>query len=158
MALRPSPPAVSPFLAPACPSSAPINGEHHPRASWDLSPPLFSSLHAQAPPASSASSAGYSPPMPGRFGPSATPLLQLVRITTVPSPFFLNHGMVPCTVAPFRPSSSEPPPRPCPRSTVDRCRLWSTELWTGSMTIFYQKIIQKSNIPATFHLGPCLFP
>jgi hypothetical protein len=73
MALRPLPPDVSPFLTPVCPSSTPIKGEHHPRASPDLSPPLFSSLCAQALPAPSASSAGYSPPMPGHFRHSIVP-------------------------------------------------------------------------------------
>jgi hypothetical protein len=73
--------------------------------------------------------------MPDRF----CPLLQLVMITDVPSPFFLNRGKVPRTGVPFWPPFGEPSPRPYPQSTIDRSRPWSTKLWTGSMTIFYQK-------------------
>jgi hypothetical protein len=58
--------------------------------------------------------------------PLRRPLLQLVKITTFPSPFFLSHGDAPHTGAPFRLSSAEPPPRPYARSTKDRCRPWST--------------------------------
>jgi hypothetical protein len=79
-------------------------------------------------------------PTDARLFPSLRcPLLQPMRITAVPSPLFLNHCEAPLTGAPFRPSSGVPPLRPCPRSTVDWCRSWSTELWTGSMTISIRK-------------------
>jgi hypothetical protein len=44
--------------------------------------------------------------------PIRLPILQPVRINTIPSLFFLNHGEVPRTGVPFRPPSSEPAPWP----------------------------------------------
>jgi hypothetical protein len=128
MALRPLPSAVSPFLSPVCPSPAPIKGEHHPQASPNLSPPLFSSLLFSPRP-----SAAHTECLLRRLFPTDArpfpslrrPVLQPVKLIVVPSPFFLNRGEVLRTGAPFRLSSGEPPPRPCPRSTAPWTR--STE-------------------------------
>jgi hypothetical protein len=82
------------------------------------------------------------------------PLLQPVRLTTVPSPFFLNRDEVPRTGAPFRPFSGEPPPRRCPWSTVDRRRQRSMNSWTWSTGLPLGKQFLEIPIFGILHLGP----
>jgi hypothetical protein len=132
MALRPLPLAVSPSLAPVCPSLATIKGRGAPPGHHHTHPTLICSLPSPQRPPHRAPPPLVVPHRHLSMSVPPPPLLQSVRLTTVPSPFFLNHGEVQRTGAPFRPFSGEPPPRRCPRSTVDRCRLWSTAPWTRS--------------------------
>jgi hypothetical protein len=53
-------------------------------------------------------------------------------------------------------SSGEPPPRPCPRSTVDRHRPWSTN-GGPSLSYFPLKKIPRWKIPADFVVSPSPF-
>jgi hypothetical protein len=132
MALRPLLPAVSPLLAPACPSPAPIKGR---APTLGFTGPLPTSLLFSPRPSTARTERllrWFFPTDARPFLSLRRPLLQPVRLTTVPSPFFLNCGEVPRTGAPFRPFSCEPPQRPCPRSTVDRRRPRSTAPWTRS--------------------------
>jgi hypothetical protein len=148
MALRLLPSAVSPSPRPGVPlpghykkvRSTPRPSPHSPR------PHLLAPESTTFTP-SSASSTDCSPPLPGRVQPSAAPLLQPVRLTAIPSPFFLNRGEVPRTGAPFRPFSGEPPPRRCPWSTVDRRRSRSTGFPLGKQFL-------KIPISGILHLGP----
>jgi hypothetical protein len=82
--------------------------------------------------------------------PLHRPLMQPMRITAIPSPFFLSHGEVSHTGALFRPSSGEPPPRPYPRSTVDQCRPWSTSCGPSPRLFL---LGNKSRNPTTLQKG-----
>jgi hypothetical protein len=108
MVLSLLPPAVSPSPAPVCPSTATIKGRgappghHHTHLALNrLLPSLQRPLHRAPPP----------PIVPHRrpvVSDPPPPLLQLVRVTSVPSPFFLNRGEVPRPGTPFWSFSGEP--------------------------------------------------
>jgi hypothetical protein len=127
MALRPLLSAVSPLLTPACPSLAPIKWR---APTSGFTGPLASSLLFSPRPSTARTERllhRFFPTDARPFPSLRRPHLQRVRLTTIPSPFFLNRGEVPRTGALFRPFSGEPPQRPCPRSTTP---------WTRSTEFF----------------------
>jgi hypothetical protein len=132
MALSPLPPAVSPSLAPACPSLATIKGRGAHPGHHHTHPALICSLPSSQCPPHRAPPPSVVPHRCPAVSIPPPPLLQPVRLTAIPFPFFLNRDEAPCTGAPFRPFSGEPPPRRCPRSTVDQRRPRSTAPWTRS--------------------------
>jgi hypothetical protein len=83
--------------------------------------------------------------------------LQPVRLTSVPSPFFLNRGEVPRTGTPFRSFSSEP--------SRDGAR---DPPWTGAARgprargldphVSFRKIILGNSNFGHFAFGPTVFP
>jgi hypothetical protein len=157
MVLRPLPPSISPLLSPACPSPtfikgrAPTSGFTRPLPTSLLFSPRPSTAHTER------LLRRFFPTDARLFSSLRRLLLQPVRLTAVPSPFFLNCGEVPCTGAPFRPFSGEPPPRPYPRSTVDWCRPRSTNSWTWSTGFPLEIQFLEIPISSILHLGPSTF-
>jgi hypothetical protein len=100
-------------------NGSPIKGRYHAQSSSHLSPLYFSSLHARALPPPSATTAASSPLPPQ--SPCHRPRLGEARDGLPVQPSFrcANAGEPPWPGAPALPSSGEPPPRPCPWSTVD---------------------------------------
>jgi hypothetical protein len=88
MVLRPLPSVISPTLAPACPSTATIKGRGAPPGHHHTHPTLICSLPSlQCPP----HRVPPPPVVPHRRSAVSVPpppLLQPVRLTAVPSPFF----------------------------------------------------------------------
>jgi hypothetical protein len=111
MALRLLLPTVSPSPTPVCPSPATIKGRGAPPAITTLTPPSIARFRVRNVQPTERLLRRLFPTVARSCPTLRRPLLPPVRLTTVSSPFSLNHGEVPRTGAPFHPFSGEPPPR-----------------------------------------------
>jgi hypothetical protein len=155
MVLRSLPPVISPSPCPGVPLPGHYKkGEEHPSVITTLTPPSFALSRVRNVHPTERLLRRLFPTVARPCPTLHRPLLQPMRLTAVPSPFFLNRGEVPCTGAPFRPFSDESPPRRCSLSTVDRRRPRSTNSWTWSTGFPLGKQFLEISISGILHLGP----